>query len=44
MSSESRRLDSICVYCGSSDAADPDFLADAARFGKTLAADGRRLV
>lgn len=44
MSSESRRLDSICVYCGSSDAADPDFLTDAARFGKALAADGRRLV
>ena len=30
MSPRSRQLDSVCVYCGSSDAADPAFLAEAA--------------
>ena len=37
-------LRSICVFCGSSDAADPGFLADAAALGRALAADGLRLV
>jgi uncharacterized protein (TIGR00730 family) len=35
---------SICLFCGSSDAADPDFLASAATFGRLLAEDGVRLV
>jgi uncharacterized protein (TIGR00730 family) len=37
-------LDSVCVYCGSSDLADPRFLKDAATLGATLAAEGLRLV
>jgi hypothetical protein len=32
------------VFCGSSDAADPDFLADAARLGALMAEAGVRLV
>jgi uncharacterized protein (TIGR00730 family) len=35
---------SICLFCGSSEAADPDFLAAAAAFGRLLAAEGVRLV
>ena len=35
---------SLCLFCGSSDAADPDFLAAAAEFGRLLAAAGVRLV
>jgi hypothetical protein len=38
------RIESICLYCGSSNAADPDFLAAAGEFGRTLAAHGVRLV
>jgi uncharacterized protein (TIGR00730 family) len=37
-------LASICVFCGSSDAADPDLLRDAARFGRILAAEGLSLI
>jgi uncharacterized protein (TIGR00730 family) len=37
-------LDSVCVYCGSSDAADPAWLAAAADLGETIAAAGLRLV
>lgn len=37
-------LHSVCVFCGSSDAADPGFLADAAALGSALAAEGLRLV
>ena len=44
MSSPSRRLDSVCVYCGSSNAADPEFLKAAAKLGGILAAEGVRLV
>ena len=32
------RLDSVCVFCGSSDAADPALLASAAELGRGLAA------
>lgn len=39
-----RRVDSICLYCGSSNAADPDFLDAATEFGRTLAQNGVRLV
>ena len=44
MSSKSRRLDSVCVYCASSNAADPDFLSAASAFGAILADEGLRLV
>jgi uncharacterized protein (TIGR00730 family) len=38
------RLDSICVFCGSSDAADPQFLTAASDLGRALAAAKLRLV
>ncbi len=44
MSSPSRRLDSICVFCGSSGGADPALLAAAAALGEILAREGVRLV
>ncbi len=44
MSIQSRRLDSVCVYCGSSNAARPQYLAAAARLGRTIADEGLRLV
>ena len=44
MSSKSRPLDSVCVYCASSNAADPEFLAAAGRLGRILAGEGLRLV
>jgi uncharacterized protein (TIGR00730 family) len=37
-------IDSVCVYCGSSNAADPAWLEAAARLGAALAAEGLRLV
>jgi uncharacterized protein (TIGR00730 family) len=37
-------IESICVYCGSSDAVDPALLAAAAELGRTLAQEGLRLV
>lgn len=37
-------LRSICVYCGSSNAADPSYLALARRFGQAMAERGIRLV
>jgi uncharacterized protein (TIGR00730 family) len=44
MSTQSRRLDSVCVYCGSSNAARPEYLAAAATLGQRIAEDGVRLV
>lgn len=38
------RLQSVCVFCGSSDAANPQFLIAAAAFGRELAQSGTRLV
>ncbi|HEY8617419.1 TIGR00730 family Rossman fold protein [Phenylobacterium sp.] len=38
------RLDSVCVFCGSSDAADPQFLAAAAALGRALAQADLKLV
>ncbi len=35
---------SICLYCGSSNAARPEYLKAAAEFGETLAREGVRLV
>jgi uncharacterized protein (TIGR00730 family) len=37
-------IDSVCVYCGSSDAADPAWLEAAADLGAALAREGLRLV
>lgn len=37
-------LDSVCVFCGSSDAADPALLADAATLGRALAAARLKLI
>ncbi|MDB5482709.1 MAG: family Rossman fold protein [Caulobacteraceae bacterium] len=37
-------IDSVCVYCGSSNAADPAWLEAAAALGAALAAEGLRLV
>lgn len=37
-------IKSVCLYCGSSNAADPDFLQAAAEFGRSLAGQGIRLV
>jgi uncharacterized protein (TIGR00730 family) len=34
----------VCLFCGASDGADPAFLAAAAQFGATAAAEGVRLV
>lgn len=44
MSGNSRRLDSVCVYCASSNTAAPAFLAAADSFGAILAREGVRLV
>jgi len=37
-------IDSVCVYCGASDAADPSYMEAAAAFGKALVAADLRLV
>jgi uncharacterized protein (TIGR00730 family) len=37
-------IGSVCVYCASSDAADPAYMEAAAAFGKALAQEGLRLV
>jgi len=42
--SKAKPIDSVCVYCGASNAADPDFIAAAAQFGKKLADEGVRMV
>ena len=44
MSRASHRLDSVCVYCGSSQAAQPAYLKAAAILGESLAREGLRLV
>lgn len=44
MGAEPEILDSVCVFCSSSNAADPALLAAAAELGRALAADGLRLV
>jgi len=44
MPGPAERLPSVCVFCGSSDAADPGFLQAAAELGRDLAASGLRLV
>ncbi|WP_332770385.1 TIGR00730 family Rossman fold protein [Phenylobacterium sp.] len=37
-------LESVCVFCGSSDAAEPQLLADAATLGRGLAAEDLTLI
>src|SRR5262249_21148470 len=37
-------VESVCLFCGSSNAADPDFLSAAAELGEALAMAGIRLV
>ncbi|MFA7264111.1 MAG: TIGR00730 family Rossman fold protein [Caulobacter sp.] len=44
MSSQSARVDSICVYCGSSNEADPEFLSSAYTVGAEIAGAGLRFV
>jgi uncharacterized protein (TIGR00730 family) len=44
MSDHPPSIGSVCVYCGSSDAADPAFLRAAAEFGRMLAQSDLRLV
>lgn len=44
MTEPSGAIRSICLYCGSSNAADPLYLEAAAEFGSTLAANAVRLV
>lgn len=44
MGTSPARVQSVCVYCGSSNAADPAFLAAAAELGAALAAADVRLV
>ena len=44
MTSDGRRLTAVCVYCGSSDAAEPALMTAAARLGDILARSHLRLV
>lgn len=44
MARDNERLQSVCVFCGSSDAADPAFLRAAGELGRALAAAKLRLV
>ena len=44
MRPERQRLESACVFCGSADSADPEFLRAAGAIGKALADAGIRLV
>jgi uncharacterized protein (TIGR00730 family) len=44
MRRQSQRLESACVFCGSSDDADPEFLRAATGVGKALADAGIKLV
>lgn len=44
MAATADAFDTVCVFCSSSNAADPRLLADAARLGEALAQAGLRLV
>ena len=44
MAPAAARLQSVCVFCGSADAADPAYLRAAASLGKALAAADLKLV
>ena len=42
--SPARAIEAVCVYCGSGPGGDPDFVAAAREFGRSLALNGIRLV
>jgi uncharacterized protein (TIGR00730 family) len=42
--SQNGHVESVCVYCGSSNTTDPEYLKAAAQFGALLAAKGVRMV
>lgn len=42
--SQAGSIGSVCLFCGSSNAADPDYIEAAAQFGRLLAENGVRLV
>ncbi|HYG25503.1 MAG TPA: TIGR00730 family Rossman fold protein [Caulobacteraceae bacterium] len=44
MAARAAKLDSVCLYCGSSDAADPAFITDAQALGAMIARAGLRLI
>ena len=44
MAARAAKLDSVCLYCGSSDAADPAFITDAQALGAMIAGAGLRLI
>lgn len=44
MADAPKGVDSVCLFCGSSNAADSDFLGAAAQFGRLVAQAGVRLV
>jgi uncharacterized protein (TIGR00730 family) len=44
MPNESSRLGSVCVYCGSSNDADPSYLTDAFSIGESFAKAGLKLI
>jgi uncharacterized protein (TIGR00730 family) len=44
MPDESSRLGSVCVYCGSSDDADPSYITDAFKIGESFAQAGLKLI
>ena len=44
MPNESSRLGSVCVYCGSSNDADPRYIADAFTIGESFARAGLKLI
>jgi uncharacterized protein (TIGR00730 family) len=44
MQGDVERLRSVCVFCGSNDAVDPQYLADATALGQVLAAENLKLI
>jgi uncharacterized protein (TIGR00730 family) len=44
MPDESSRLGSVCVYCGSSNEADPSYITDAYEIGQSFARAGLKLI
>jgi uncharacterized protein (TIGR00730 family) len=44
MTDESTRLGSVCVYCGSSNDADPSYISDAFAIGESFAHAGLKLI
>jgi uncharacterized protein (TIGR00730 family) len=44
MTDESSRLGSVCVYCGSSNDADPSYISDAFAIGESFAHAGLKLI